>query len=1007
MRKSYGNIPKLRVMRVIEALLVYAAEDRQGPLHQLCSGIRIRRIKKFNQIYVTTTLKPLTQLINCSERLVSKRYPEEMETSKVYEAISHLEKTVRVLTDLRTKRQGSKQLYFRLDLYHSLSLIQKNVEELERKWPRATPYENMTSENCNQVVPLPALKTSQEFHPLNFSAFLAEKRRYFTGREWLFSEMKLRFEVMNEQAILITGDPGSGKSSIGAEFIHRNSDAMLAYHCCHADTEQTIQPGIFVSSITAMIAARLSSYASLLKNPVYEDLLNHAMRDPTTAFEEVVLNLLHELPNPPKDLKYILVDGLEEASRSRNSGNPRSIVSLLAHRLQRFPSWIRVILLARPEPDILLRFSGLGTAEINAEDERNLQDITHYLDQRLQAPLLAAQLQSSRFPISEIKSHLTKVAKGNFLYIQQALEAIEVNRYSFDELNNLPPGLSGLYHSFFESCFPDPEDYKSVKRLLQVVAAAQEPLSAQQLAIVTGLALDDELYPLLSKLRAYLPPRPYKKSGIERYGFYHNSLKDWLTGRGTRGTTYYVSVLQGHRLLAETCIKLLPNPPRDWQEYLGQYAPHHLLQVGFNERLAEILVQYPSLSRSIGETIVATILDDPEWMDGHISSFLGHLAHLEEWTATATLLAIASNLLDCNRLQSAQQVADMLPSTHPYHQQVHLALALRQCVLESKTAEVIRLAGEVLNQENLISSLRGMAQFHLAEGLRVSGNFHLALRDYGEAVKILCPDADYTHWMQSQCALSDLEYVFGQLPSAWERLGKLQQYAETRHSLTFQAIIFRLRGQIFYILGDYFRSRDCFHQSLELFRQIKQPLRIVEALNSLAQAEIHLDPPQVQNLLAISRPLASDCEAHLELGKSYLIEAELMLQSGAFTEAENMAKNARGILSEVNYGVGVARSQILSSQALINSGMFNLAIPLALEAVQFLQREQIYPTLYLQVYDLLITATEQAKLESIPDWLNIPVQISNIENFPNMRDLIERYCAKHVKIVEVREWLHI
>src|ERR1041385_4853805 len=74
--------------------------------------------------------------------------------------------------------------------------------------------------------------------PWEFEPFLREKSRDFTGREWLFDEIDEWLRNGNEKALLITGDPGAGKSAVAAALVRKNSDGqVLAYHCCQADTK--------------------------------------------------------------------------------------------------------------------------------------------------------------------------------------------------------------------------------------------------------------------------------------------------------------------------------------------------------------------------------------------------------------------------------------------------------------------------------------------------------------------------------------------------------------------------------------------------------------------------------------------------------------------------------------------------------------------------------------------------------------------------------------------------
>jgi predicted ATPase len=60
--------------------------------------------------------------------------------------------------------------------------------------------------------------------------------------------------------LLITGEPGIGKSAIVAALVDGNSEGqVLAYHCCRADTPATLEPARFVRSLAGMLAARLES----------------------------------------------------------------------------------------------------------------------------------------------------------------------------------------------------------------------------------------------------------------------------------------------------------------------------------------------------------------------------------------------------------------------------------------------------------------------------------------------------------------------------------------------------------------------------------------------------------------------------------------------------------------------------------------------------------------------------------------------------------------------------
>ena len=77
---------------------------------------------------------------------------------------------------------------------------------------------------------------------LGFTPFILEKRNHFTGRQWLFQDLDEWRSKEAPPALLITGEPGIGKSAIVAALVSDNPEGqVLAYHCCSADTPATLE----------------------------------------------------------------------------------------------------------------------------------------------------------------------------------------------------------------------------------------------------------------------------------------------------------------------------------------------------------------------------------------------------------------------------------------------------------------------------------------------------------------------------------------------------------------------------------------------------------------------------------------------------------------------------------------------------------------------------------------------------------------------------------------------
>ncbi|NQT14821.1 MAG: toll/interleukin-1 receptor domain-containing protein, partial [Planctomycetes bacterium] len=196
----------------------------------------------------------------------------------------------------------------------------------------------------------------QQLKPWDFAAFLHEKRRDFCGRRWLFDEIDAWRVAHDERALLITGDPGTGKSAIVAQLVHENpGDQVLAYHCCQADTRATLEPWRFVRSLAAMIGSRLPEYAPQLEDSDVKEALSETscQADPASALERGILAPLETLQAPDGGPRYLLIDALDEALALEDGR--QTIVSLLATRIGRLPGWLRIVATTRKEPEVLDR----------------------------------------------------------------------------------------------------------------------------------------------------------------------------------------------------------------------------------------------------------------------------------------------------------------------------------------------------------------------------------------------------------------------------------------------------------------------------------------------------------------------------------------------------------------------------------------------------------------------------------------------------------------------------
>jgi WD40 repeat protein/serine/threonine protein kinase len=446
----------------------------------------------------------------------------------------------------------------------------------------------------------------------DFGPFLGAKLKNFTGRRWLFQEIDDWRVTGSEPALLIIGEAGIGKSAIVAALVDKNAGGqVLAYHCFRADTPATLEPAVFVRSLIAMLSARLSDYAAMLKQSNIVNTFQSADTDPASAFEGAIVSPLHKLRQPQGGRRYLLFDALDEALL-RAQGP--TVIEMLSTRLSLLPPWVCIVGTTRSEPDVLSRLGGLCARTLTAQDPRNQDDVRHFVHERLAEPALRDKVEAGAKTLSALEEDLLKSSAGNFLFVTTALDSVQSGQLSFDQIEKLPPGLSSLYKVFFDRLFRDTGvDYGSSRGVLEVVATAREPLTREQIAAVTGLDASEELPRILSRLASFVP------ASEGRYSFFHKSLFDWLTGWDIRqdqpfAGAYHVNLQKGWIRLADWCLAEYHRGLPNLSSYCLRHLPTHLHQVGRDHTLGTVLSDFNFLQGKLEATDAQALIADYEYL---------------------------------------------------------------------------------------------------------------------------------------------------------------------------------------------------------------------------------------------------------------------------------------------------------------------------------------------------------------------------------------------------------
>jgi hypothetical protein len=420
--------------------------------------------------------------------------------------------------------------------------------------------------------------------PLDFGAFLNTKRQSFQGREWLFEEIEAWRNRDGERVLLITGDPGSGKSAVVAELVYRNPGGqVVAYHCCRSSNPATRQPGKFVRSIAAMLASQIPEYSAAIERGRANQVLREADADPQSAFEHGVIAPLCAIDPPPGPARYILIDALDEA-RLSGGADGTTILDLLHTRTEQLPAWLRVVATTRHERSVLELFRATSeTIVLDSQDERNRRDIQDYLLIMMGRPEFA---EIGGDDPAEVCARLVSLSDGSFLYAQQVLNSLLHRHLSLSDLSELPPGLTALYDDYFERTFPDDASYSSAREVLGVLIVANGGLSRTQLQGVIGCS-QVELEKALAPLSGYLA----EEDG--RLRLFHRSFVDWLTNPSVAKLRFVIDPTSGRERLLAYC--------KRWTDLDDDYPlrelPSHLAAARDTDGLLAILTDREFIQR--------------------------------------------------------------------------------------------------------------------------------------------------------------------------------------------------------------------------------------------------------------------------------------------------------------------------------------------------------------------------------------------------------------------------
>jgi len=437
-------------------------------------------------------------------------------------------------------------------------------------------------------------KIFSSLQPQSFDIEVARLTKDFTGRKWLTVELDEWLQTGHGRVFFITGDPGTGKSAVMAHLQDKHPEVGACHFCSEKYRGKTLDPHTFVRSLAGQLATQFPNYREAL-NSIVDSTIES---DSGSLLRRLVAEpLMAESPDKPV---LLLIDALDEAVLFQGD---RNIATLLRDSLDDFPPWVRLVISSRKEPEILDLFSRYAPHEIDAMRAENLQDIAKYLDKKLKEPELTKRVRSAGVSPMKIAEVMAEKGAGNFLYATLAVEAIRSGQIDPARPDSFPRGLVGHYSSLFERVFTEDQQFEDFCPLLDVICAAREPISAEQISSYLGRdrwKLERDL----EKVATVFPCRE------NLYRPFHKSVKDWLVGSAGSSKRFQVNVNKGHARIAERLFAEYLLGKVD--HFLLRHLPAHLVGAGLWDELITVLTDLEFIEPKVKAGMIDELQQDYE-----------------------------------------------------------------------------------------------------------------------------------------------------------------------------------------------------------------------------------------------------------------------------------------------------------------------------------------------------------------------------------------------------------
>ncbi|MCJ1280176.1 hypothetical protein MMC21_008003 [Puttea exsequens] len=300
---------------------------------------------------------------------------------------------------------------------------------------------------------------------------------------WIFGNADYRRWRDGGQGSLlwIKGDPGKGKTMLLCGIIDelrqpQDRTHLLSFFFCQAtDTRISSATAVLRGLIYLLIAEQPSLISHVRKK--YDHAGRELFEDANAwvALTEIFINMLQD---PGLEETYLLVDALDECIKGMSS-----LLDLVV-RETKSSSRIKWIVSSRNLPEVEARME-MTKEKTRLCLELNADSISMAVSSfvRYRVGRLAQQKGYNKKTKADVEEHLSRNAKGTFLWVALACQDLEEweEWEIFEALKTLPPGLDELYGQMMQKVDSSKRGHL-LKQVLALIIAVRRPIALEEIA---------------------------------------------------------------------------------------------------------------------------------------------------------------------------------------------------------------------------------------------------------------------------------------------------------------------------------------------------------------------------------------------------------------------------------------------------------------------------------------------------------------------------------------------